>query len=129
MACGLPAIATDWGAHTEYFSDHVGYPLRIRGLVPAPQDNRYYAGFSWADPDPEHLSSLMRHVFDHRDEASEIGRKAAVFVRDELSLNRSVKRMRTRLDEIAAERGFSRGAATLGSRAGGNHGSEPPTDG
>jgi hypothetical protein len=108
MACGLPAIATDWGAHTEYFSDRVGYPLRIRSLVPAPQDSRYYAGFSWADPDPEHLSSLMRHVFEHRDEASEIGRTAAVFVRDELSLSRSVARIRARLDEIAISHGFDR---------------------
>jgi len=68
-------------------------------------------------------------VFEHRDEASEIGRTAAVFVRDELSLSRSVARIRARLDEIAAARGFSRGSATLGSRGGANPGLEPPADG
>ena len=35
MACGLPSIATDWGAHTEFVHEGIAYPLRLRGVVPA----------------------------------------------------------------------------------------------
>ena len=75
MACGLPSIATDWGAHTEFVHDGIAYPLRIRGLVPADARAPYYKGFRWADPDPEHLAHLFRHVVEHREEAA--GRAAA----------------------------------------------------
>lgn len=77
MACGLPAIATDWGAHTEFLHAGIGYPLRVRGTVPAEAKCPYYRGLSWADPDPEHLRHLLRHVFEQRDEAREKGDAAA----------------------------------------------------
>jgi GT2 family glycosyltransferase len=117
MACGLPAIATDWAAHTEYLSEETGYPLRIRGVVPAPRDHRYYSGFSWADPDPDHLSFLLRHVYDHRKDAAAVGRRAAERIAAGFSLTRWAARVTTRLDEIAAERRFARftqGADTSG---------------
>ncbi|MBY0278522.1 glycosyltransferase, partial [Candidatus Binatia bacterium] len=74
MACGLPAIATDWGAHRDFTSEDNCYLLRTRGVVPA-GDARcpYYAGFSWADPDPEHLTVLLRRVVEQRDEAARKG--------------------------------------------------------
>ena len=55
MACGLPSIATDWGAHTEFVHEGIAYPLRIRTTIPAVAKCPYYEGFRWADPDPEHL--------------------------------------------------------------------------
>ncbi len=75
MACGLPSIATDWGAHREFVHDGIAYPLRIRGTIPAVAKCPYYEGFSWADPDPEHLSHRPRHVFENRDKP---GRKAGL---------------------------------------------------
>ena len=77
MACGLPSIATDWGAHTEFVHDDISYPLRVRGTVPAVAKCPYYGGRSWADPDPDHLSHLLRHVFENREEAAGKGRAAA----------------------------------------------------
>ena len=29
MACGLPAIATDWSGPADFLHDGVGYPLRL----------------------------------------------------------------------------------------------------
>jgi GT2 family glycosyltransferase len=78
MACGLPAIATDWGGHQEFFDERVGYPLRIRGTVPAVARCPYYEGHRWADPDPEHLRHLLRWVYEHREEAAERGSRAAL---------------------------------------------------
>ncbi|HUP22822.1 MAG TPA: glycosyltransferase [Thermoanaerobaculia bacterium] len=77
MACGLPAIATNWGAHQEFFHEGVGYPLRIRGTVPAVARCPYYEGFRWADPDPEHLRHLLRWVYEHREEGAARGAAAA----------------------------------------------------
>ena len=34
MACGLPVIATDWSAQCDFFSDDVGYPIKVERLVP-----------------------------------------------------------------------------------------------
>ena len=69
MACGLPVISTDWGGQTAFLNADVAYPLRIRGLVPAEARAPYYRGLRWADPDFDHLCALMRHVYDHPDEA------------------------------------------------------------
>jgi GT2 family glycosyltransferase/glycosyltransferase involved in cell wall biosynthesis len=76
MACGLPAIATDWGAHQEFVHERIAYPLRVRGTIPARAKCPYYDGFSWADPDPDHLRHLLREVYEHRDEARRRGEAA-----------------------------------------------------
>jgi GT2 family glycosyltransferase len=101
MACALPAIATDWGAHQEFVHAAVSYPLRIRGLVPARARCPYYDGFSWADPDPEHLRYLLRHVFEHREEAAALGRRAAAEMAERWTWRQAAARIVTRLDEIA----------------------------
>jgi GT2 family glycosyltransferase len=77
MACGLPTIATDWGAHREFAHPGIAYPLRVSRLVPAVAKCPYYTGFRWAEPDFEHLRFLLRHVYEQRDEARQRGAAAA----------------------------------------------------
>ena len=77
MACGLPAIATDWGAHQAFVHEGIAYPLQVRGTIPAVAKCPYYHGFSWADPDPEHLRHLLREVYEQRDVARRRGEAAA----------------------------------------------------
>jgi GT2 family glycosyltransferase len=102
MACGLPAIATDWGAHTEYVHEGIAYPLRVRKTIPAVAKCPYYEGFSWADPDPEHLRFLLRHVYENREEAKDRGRAAASEVAERWTWDRSVARILSRLGELGA---------------------------
>lgn len=80
MACGLPVISTAWGAQTEFLHPGIAYPLQVRGLVPAEARSPYYRGLRWADPDEEHLCALMRHVYEHPDEARAVGERAALDV-------------------------------------------------
>ena len=103
MACGLPAIATDWGAHRDFTNDANCFLLRIRGTLSA-GDARcpYYAGFSWADPDPEHLAVLLRHVVEQRDEAAAKGARAAADVAASWTWTHAARRIRARLDAIGA---------------------------
>jgi len=105
MACGLPTIATDWGAHTEFVHEGISYPLKIRGLLPAGARAPYDEGVRWADPDPEHLAHLLRHVFEHREEAAEKGRRAAAEMAAKWTWNHAARRIAERLDAIGARGG------------------------
>jgi GT2 family glycosyltransferase len=78
MACGLPVIATDWSSQVDFMTKQNSLPLAVERLVPAVAKCPYYEGFSWAQPSYEHLRSLMRWVYEHRDEAAAIGQQAAI---------------------------------------------------
>lgn len=100
MACGLPVIATNWSAPSEYLSDQIAYPLRITRLVTA-MDGKYpYCGYQWAEPDQEHLRHLMRHVYEHQAEAREKGRRASEFVLSSLTWQHAAARIMDRLADI-----------------------------
>jgi GT2 family glycosyltransferase/glycosyltransferase involved in cell wall biosynthesis len=100
MACGLPAIATDWGAHREFVHAGNAYPLCSRAVVPARAKCPYYTGFSWADPDPEHLRHLLREVYENRDEARRRGQAAAREMAERWSWEQAAGRIVRRLAEI-----------------------------
>ncbi len=102
MACGLPAIATDWGAHREFLHEGNGYPLRVRGTIPAIAKCPYYTGFRWADPDPEHLRHLMRWVYENRAEAAVKGREAAREVASRWTWQHTAKKIVARLEALGA---------------------------
>ncbi len=101
MACGLPTIATDWGAHTEFVHDGISYPLRVRGTIPAVALCPYYDGFSWADPDPEHLEELLRHVYEQKDEAAAKGRRAAAEMAERWTWAHAARRILARLEALS----------------------------
>jgi glycosyltransferase involved in cell wall biosynthesis len=102
MACGLPCIATDWSGPADFLSDAVGYPLQVKGMIKARAKCPYYAGFDWADPDPDHLRSLMRHVYEHPEEAGAKGLAAAREVVANYTLEHAAQRVKARLLELEA---------------------------
>jgi glycosyltransferase involved in cell wall biosynthesis len=101
MACGLPVIATDWSGPADFLDNTVGYPLTTRALVKAVARCPHYEGFSWADPDPEHLRALMRHVYEHPEEARAKGLAAAGRVTDQYSWEHTAARVKQRLQELS----------------------------
>ena len=98
MACGLPAIATDWGAHTDYTHEGICYLLRSRGTVPADPTNPYYREFRWADPDPDHLRALLREVYEDRDGARSRGLAAAAEIAAKWTWDHTAMRIFARLE-------------------------------
>jgi hypothetical protein len=102
MACGVPTIATDWSAQSDFLDDEIAYPLRVTRLVPAVAKCPYYVGYEWADPDVEHLRHLMRHVYEQRDEARAKGRRAAEAVARRWTWAHAVDRIMERLDAVGA---------------------------
>ena len=103
MACGLPAIATNWSAQTEFMNDSNAYPLDVKRLVPAKAKCPYYDGFKWAEADEDHLVSLMRHVYEHPDEARAKGRLASQEALSRWTWRHAAERIKTRLLEIAGD--------------------------
>ncbi len=101
MACGLPVIATDWSAQTEFINDEIAYPLRVRQLIPARAKCPYYKGFRWADPDYDHLRYLMRYVFEHQEEARQKGQRAAEEVAQKWTWQRTAERIIEHLKALA----------------------------
>jgi glycosyltransferase involved in cell wall biosynthesis/SAM-dependent methyltransferase len=80
MLLGKPVIATRYGGTLEFMNDENSYLVDHgwttvgRGAHPYPADAR------WAEPDLDHAASLMRHVFEHREEARERGAKAKAYM-------------------------------------------------
>ncbi|WP_317969312.1 glycosyltransferase [Paenibacillus sp. CCS19] len=97
MACGLPVIATNWSAQTEFMNESNSYPLRVKRLVPAEARCVYYHGFNWAEPDLDHMIELMRYVADHRYEAAEKGRIASADMHSRFTWDHAAARMKNRL--------------------------------
>jgi glycosyltransferase involved in cell wall biosynthesis len=77
MACGVPAIATDWSGQTAFLTEANGYPLPIRGLVPTDNRSPYYRDACWAEPDETALVDLLRRVVADPDERRRKGAQAA----------------------------------------------------
>lgn len=100
MACGLPVIATDWSAQTEFFHAGVGFPVQVRSLTPAEAKCPYYLGWSWAEPDFDHLVYLMRYVYEHQAEARAVGAAAAAEVAQRWTWRHAAERIVRRLQAI-----------------------------
>lgn len=101
MACGLPSIATDWGAHTEFVHSGIAYPLQAHRTIPAVAKCPYYEGFRWADPDPGHLRHLLRHVYENREEARAVGAAAAREMAQMWSWGNSAARIAERVEALS----------------------------
>jgi len=101
MACGLPVIATAYGAQMDFINDEIAYPLGIEGIVPAEAKCPYYQGFNWAEPSYEQLRTLMRHVYDNREEAKLKGARASSEVLGRWTWRHSVEKIIRRLNEVS----------------------------
>ncbi|MFP4344252.1 MAG: glycosyltransferase family 4 protein [Anaerolineales bacterium] len=79
-ATGLPAIVTDWSGTAENL-EQWGIPLRVARLAPADHGvwEREDLG-QWAEPDEEHLVHLLRWCYEHAEEATGIGKRAAAWL-------------------------------------------------
>jgi len=104
MACGLPVIATGRGptldycdAETAYLlpADEVPYPYEW------PDDLATAHPATWFEPDERELRRLMRHVFEHREEARRTGARASADVHRTLTWGRTTDEVIRRLRALA----------------------------
>jgi glycosyltransferase involved in cell wall biosynthesis len=98
MATGLPVITTGWSAPTEFIKDKETGLLTNYKLVEADwygvdslgRDQKGLVGLG-AKPDIDHVAELMRWVYENREEARAIGKRASKDVARNWTWDRSAK--------------------------------------
>jgi hypothetical protein len=81
MALAKPVIATRFSGNLEFMDDATAYLVDAGTCEVGPGIGIYPPDGTWADPDRHHAAALMRRVFEERDEAREVGRRAAERIR------------------------------------------------
>jgi glycosyltransferase involved in cell wall biosynthesis len=100
MACGLPAIITNAGAPLDFANADVAYLVDAteRDVPPGSFKDDPMAGTPRvAEPDPNHLRRLMRHLFENREEARSTGLRAAKHMRQHHTWDKAAEVMEARL--------------------------------
>ncbi len=102
MAHGKPVIATGYGGNMDFMTRDNSYVVSHR-LVELPQSvGPYRKGWHWAEPDVAHAATLMRQVYEHRDEAQRVGVRARDDVTRDLHPARIGTLVRDRLEVVSA---------------------------
>ncbi len=110
-AWGKPVIVTGWGATPEFLPD--GYPYLVDYDLIATTDDEPDAfwnpapGGRWAKARVSHAATLLRHVYEHRDEADAWGRLSQSHV---LSTFDSITVTRQLVDALDAKAGTRLGS-------------------
>jgi glycosyltransferase involved in cell wall biosynthesis len=107
MACGVPTIGPKWGGNRE-FMDETNSVLVDGKVVPIadPMFLRYqpqYAGQGWFDIDEVELSKQMRWVYDNKEKADVLARKAVADIGAKFTWDTTAGKIYKRLLEIDSE--------------------------
>ena len=103
MWLGKPVIATGYSGNLEFMTSENSYLVDYQ-LVPIGPDARPYpTEGEWASPDVDHAASLMRRVFDHREEAEAKATRAASDIRAGHGPEVAGRVMHERLNLLARE--------------------------
>jgi glycosyltransferase involved in cell wall biosynthesis len=104
MAMGKPVVATRYSGPCDFMTASNSYPVNYQ-IVPIPKDyGPYLEGFSWAEPDIDHGSRLMKEIVENRAEAAARGRQAAADMAASRSPSHTGARIFERLTAIRTRR-------------------------
>ena len=105
MAIGKPAIATGYSGNLDFMTSENSYLVdHTIGRV-GPECEIYPPEGEWAEPNLEHAARLMREVYTDTAEARRRGARAREDIARLLSPASTGRRMRERLEHLAAQRG------------------------
>ena len=123
MWLGKPVVATGYSGNLDYMTPENSYLVANRLVPIGPGRDPYPADGVWAEPDVAHAATLMRDVFEHRDEAARRGTRAAAEIRASHGPEAAGRAMSSRLEVVMASpawrsdrRGVGRSAAIYTSR-------------
>ena len=100
MLCGVPVIATDWSANTEFMNRRVAcmvpcQMVRLRKNIPP-----YRKGSCWAEPDTDTAARWMRRLASDENFRTEKAGRARDYAEDILGRDRTVRMMDARLQAV-----------------------------
>jgi glycosyltransferase involved in cell wall biosynthesis len=107
MALGKPVIATAYSGNLEFMTPENSYLCPARRCEVGPEREPYPASSHWSEPDIEAARHLLRHVYEHQNEARNKGQRAATDIRSLHSPTSAAPVIRGRLDKIRNRRARS----------------------
>jgi GT2 family glycosyltransferase/glycosyltransferase involved in cell wall biosynthesis/SAM-dependent methyltransferase len=100
MTAGKPVIATAWSGNTDFMDASNSLLVRFKLIEIEHDVGPYKAGATWADPDIDHASALMRYLFDDPDEGRALGLAAQRSIEARFSTERVAEAVKARLSII-----------------------------
>jgi len=103
MAWGRPVVATGYSGNLDFMTAGNSFLVPFDpGRVPTGLERIYPAGATWAEPRHDDAVRLLRHVWEHPDEAAERGRVAQQDIRrthGPAVVGSAIRRRLTEIDE------------------------------
>jgi glycosyltransferase involved in cell wall biosynthesis/SAM-dependent methyltransferase len=100
MYLGKPVVATGYSGNLDFMDEQNSYLVEHRLVPIGPHAAPYPSDGTWAEPDIDHASGLMREVFEHPKEADERARYGAENIRRTHSAQVAGEIMGARLDSL-----------------------------
>jgi glycosyltransferase involved in cell wall biosynthesis len=101
MCLGKPVIGTNYSGNTDFMTAETSFLVRYELKERIENSWPYPEGTIWAEADVDHAAELMRYVFENHEAAEEVGRRAALHMRENFSPEVSGQAMLVRLREIS----------------------------
>lgn len=93
-------IGTDWSGQREFMNNHNSYLIEVEQLAYiSDHENPIFNGHYWAEPSLADLQAKMRHVYEHREEAEEKGRRARRELLKKFDMNGVADKVRAELEK------------------------------
>jgi len=107
MACGVPTIGPEWGGNRQ-FMDNTNSVLVPGKLVPISnplflRQQPQYTGQNWFDVNEEELSKSMRWVYENKEQAAGLAKKAVSDIQQNFTWDNAAGKIYKRLLEIDAD--------------------------
>lgn len=103
MLVGTPTIATNWSGNTEFMNDKVACMVDYKMIALEKDLPPFKKGYQWADADIGQAALYMKKLFEEPAFYERIKRDAGTYIREHLSMERSVALVEKRLKEILEE--------------------------
>lgn len=100
MTLERTVVGTDYSGSTDFLNSSTGYPIPYTLRPVMPHEYPWSAGQSWAEPDLETASRVMREVAGHPEDLAERARHARAYVLNRYDAEAVGKAMAVRLKTL-----------------------------
>lgn len=100
MYLGTPVIATDWSANTEFMNSNVACMVNAELVRLEKDEPPYRRGSRWAEPDEDQAAEYMRRLYEDEEYRTGLAKRAGVYIREKLGVERIAGLLAARLAEI-----------------------------
>ena len=104
MSCRKPVIVTNYSGYLDYVDESNGYLVDVDRMVDATDGDQFRPGNNfgqWAQPDTDHLASILRHVYENQDEARSKGIRAREQVVDKWTWTHAARKAWDEIERLA----------------------------